>query len=161
MKNIVYHGLPCTQPMLVLHHLSKLGISTVYQVRTYIVTHRSKYQLSLLLVLLSLGEHRRIPNVFISNNNQATQLNPSVIPAPDNALQQFQDCGGEVTVFNPFGKDPLELRSNLIAEREELFYQQYSTFDEIFHSAVNENDLLIKNGLLDFITISKQLVTLL
>lgn len=67
-------------------------------------------------MLLTLDEHRGIPNVLMSNNNQAAQLNPSVIPAPDDALQQFQDCGGEVTVFNSFGKDPLELRPDLIAE---------------------------------------------
>ena len=109
-------------------------------------------------MLLTLGEHRGIPNVLMSNNNQAAQLNPLVIPTPDDALQQFQDCGGEVTVFNSFGQDPLELRPDLIVEREELFYQQHPNFDEIFHSTVNGNDLLFKTGLLDFITINKQLV---
>lgn len=109
-------------------------------------------------MLLTLGEQRGIPNVLMSNNNQVAQLNPSVIPTPDDALQQFQDCGWEVTVFNSFGQDPLELRPYLIAEREELFHQRHPTFDEIFHSTVNGNDLLFKAGLLDFITISKQLV---
>ena len=80
--------------------------------------------------------------MLMSNNNQAAKLNPSDIPTPD----------GEITVFNTFGQDPLELRPDLITEREELFYQQYSTFDQIFHSTVNGNDLLFKTGLLDFIS---------
>ena len=110
------------------------------------------------MVLLTLGEHRGAPNVLMNNNNQAAQLNPSVIPTPDDALQQFQDCGGDITVFNCFGQDPLELRPDLITEREDLFCQRNPTFDEIFHSTVNGNDLLFKTGLMDFITISKQLV---
>ena len=112
----------------------------------------------MLLTLLTLGEHRGIPNVLMRNNNQAAKLNPSDIPTPDDALQQFQNYGGEITVFNTFGQDPLELRPDLITEREELFYQQHPTFDQIFHSTVNGNDLLFKSGLLDFISISKQLV---
>ena len=106
---------------------------------------------------LTLGEHRGVPNVLMSNNNQAAQLDPSIIPTPDDALQQFQDCGGDITVLNSFGHDPLELRPDLITEREDLFFQQNPTFDEIFHSAVNGNDLPFKTSLLDFITISKQL----
>lgn len=69
----------------------------------------------------------------MSNNDQVAQLNPSVIPSPDDALQQFESCGGEITVFNAFGQDPLELRPDLITEQEELFHQQHSSFAEIFH----------------------------
>ena len=69
----------------------------------------------------------------MSNNNEVAQLNPLVIPSPDHALQQFQSYGGEITVFNAFGQDPLELRPDLITEQEELFHQQHSSFAEIFH----------------------------
>ena len=94
----------------------------------------------------------------MSNNDQVAQLNPSVIPSPDDALQQFESCGGEITVFNAFGQDPLELRPDLITEREELFHRQHPSFNEIFHFTVNGNYSHFKNGLLDFIAISKQLV---
>ena len=55
-----------------------------------------------------LGECRGIPNVLMSNNNEVAQMNPLVIPSPDHALQPFQSYGGEITVFNAFGQDPLE-----------------------------------------------------
>ena len=94
----------------------------------------------------------------MSNNDQVAQLNPSVIPRPVDALQQFESCGAEITVFNAFGQDPLELRPDLITEREELFHQQHPSFAEIFHFTVNGNFSPFKTGLLDFISISKQLV---
>lgn len=107
---------------------------------------------------ITLGEHRGIPNVLMSNNNQVAPLNPSVIPSADDSLELFRSCGGEITVFNTFGQDPLELRPDLIAERKELFFQLHPNFDQIFHLTVNGNYLPFKTGLLDFITISKQLV---
>ena len=74
-----------------------------------------------MMVLLTLGEHRGVQNVLMSNKNQAAQLNPSVIPTPNDA----------------FGCDPLELRPDFITERKDLFFQQNPIFDEIFHLAVN------------------------
>ena len=110
----------------------------------------------MVLFLMTQGEHTGIPNDLMSNNHKVAQLNPSVVPTPYDALQQFQRSGGEIITFNTFGEDPLELI--LITKQEELFYQQNLNFDSIFQSAVNGNYLLLKTSLSDFITISKQLM---
>jgi len=108
-------------------------------------------------VLKCIGEHRGIPNVLMANNNKAAQLHPTVIPTPDDALQDFESGGGEITVFNSFGNDPLEQRPDLIRQREVYFYQRHPRFEDIFYSTVNSNPCPFQEGLLDFISISKQI----
>jgi len=92
----------------------------------------------------------------MSSNNQVAKVTPAAIPNPDDALQEYQNGGGEITIFNSFGRDPLEQRPDLIAEREFDFYQLHS-FEDIFYSIINTNPIPFQTGLLDFITISKQI----
>jgi len=93
----------------------------------------------------------------MSNNNQVPQVDSTMIPTPDDALLHYQSLGGEITVFNSFGEDPLKERPDLIADRERQYGQCYPNFDEIFYTTVNGNYVPFQNGLLGFITISKQL----
>jgi len=97
----------------------------------------------------------------MESNNQVARLNTTDIPNPNEALQEFQSYGGQITTFNTFGYDPLSQRPNLMREREERFYQQHPQFDEIFHSTVNGDYTLFRAGILHFIDISKQLEALL
>lgn len=70
----------------------------------------------------------------------------------------FQTQGGHVTVFSPFGRDPLENYPDLIAEREAKFNEHYTDFAPFFYTVVNGDNSLFRTGLLQFIEISKQTV---
>ena len=54
-----------------------------------------------------VGIHRGIPNELMEKNNQAAQINPQLLPSPDVAVQQYESSGSHLTLFSPFGNDPL------------------------------------------------------
>lgn len=93
----------------------------------------------------------------MDSNNQVAQLNTTDVPSPNEALQEFQNHGGHITIFNTFGHDPLGQRPDLVREREERFYQYYPQFDDIFHTTVNGDYSLFRSGILFIIDVSKQL----
>ena len=93
----------------------------------------------------------------MSRNNQAVKIDSSIIPEPSDALKSFEDHGGHITLFSPFGHDPLESHSNLYQERESKFIDQYPEFGLFFYSVVNGDYSMFRQGLLCFIVISKEL----
>lgn len=104
-----------------------------------------------------LGSHKGIPNVLTSQNNQAKAIDPSLISEADDAVQMYETHGGQITAFGDFGIDPLLQRRDLSNLREQRFFEQYPTFDNIFHTVVNNDSTLFWNGLLHFIDVSMQL----
>ena len=98
--------------------------------------------------------NKGIPNVVMQANNQTGQLPLSGIPDPEDVLQQYQNFGGQITVFSGFGTDPLEQRVDLIEQREEQFKLQFQSFNQIFQDIVNGNSACFRSGLLHFIDIS-------
>ena len=94
----------------------------------------------------------------MQRNNQTVQIDPSLLPEPVDALQLFKAHGGHITVFSPFGQDPLENHPEHFQERESKFFECYPDFGPFFHSVVNGDYSLFREGLLYFIDTSKQLV---
>jgi hypothetical protein len=92
-------------------------------------------------------------------NNQAVQIDSRILPEPAAAVQQFQEMGGRLTAFSPFGHDPLQNNPALLAQRDRRFQEQYPDFNQFFHSTVNGNNSVFRDGLLFLIDISKQLET--
>ena len=105
--------------------------------------------------IYSIGPHRGVPNVLMQRNNQAAQIDAHLIPEPIEALQLFESHGGHITVFSPFGQDPLEERPDLSSQREARFLERFPDFGPFFHSAVNNDFTLFRAGLLYFIDVSK------
>lgn len=90
-------------------------------------------------------------------NNQTVAVPPHLIKEPVEVLEDYESIGGSITVFSPFGNDPLSSRPNLISRRDEVFYELYPTFDSIFYTVVNGDFTLFREGLLLLITISNAL----
>ena len=90
-------------------------------------------------------------------NNQAVLIDQSLVPEPADAITRFSTHGGRITLFSPFGKDPLESHQELCEEREHKFLQRYPDFGPFFHTVVNGDFLLFHEGLLFFIDLSQQL----
>ena len=110
-----------------------------------------------LYAFILLGMNRRIPNVLMQTNQRTGQIPASSIPEPNEAFLEYERQGGQITVFNGFGKDPLEQRPDLIQQREEHFKLQFPSFERIFHDTVNGNSARFHAGLLHFINISMTL----
>ena len=107
------------------------------------------------LFYLCEGPRRGIPNTLMERNNQAVHIDPHQLPSPDVAVQMFEANGGHLTIFSPFGNDPLKDHMRLAAEREEKFHEQYPEFQPFFSTVVNGDNSLFRSGLLYFIQLSK------
>ena len=94
-------------------------------------------------------------------NNRIARIDPSLLPSSDDAVQLYEQFGGNITQFSAFGQDPLNSRSDLVQQRETEFYQRYPQFGPFFHKLVNGDACLFREGLLYFIHISTHLVSLI
>ena len=94
---------------------------------------------------------------MMAQNNQSKQIDSSLVPTVDEAGRLYEANGGHLTLFNEFGRDPLTGNEQLITIRMERFYEQWPSFDNIFHGIVNNNITMFRDGLLCFIDISMQL----
>ena len=106
---------------------------------------------------MCIGLGKAVPNLLMRQNNQAKAIEMSLIPDSDDAVRMYESHGGHITLFSDFGKDSLSERRDLINLREEMFLKRYLRFDEIFHTAVNNDGTLFHDGLMYFIDISMQL----
>ena len=93
------------------------------------------------------------------NNNQAAQIDSRLIPQVESAVREFETNGGQLTVFSSFGEDPLQGSPTLAAQREAEFYRHHPDFQEFFHTVVNGDYFLFREGILCFIDISTRLST--
>ena len=95
------------------------------------------------------------------SNNHAKPVDGSVLPQEDVALRQFEDLGGRITTFSPFGEDPLRHSVQLANQRETEFKEHYPDFSCFFHRIVNGDNSLFREGLLFLIGVSKHLESLI
>ena len=97
----------------------------------------------------------------MDDNNQAKHIGVSQITETNVAVRQFEDLGGRLTTFSSFGEDPLKGNAHLLDERVARFQQRYPNFNNFFHSVVNGNYSLFRDGVLFLISISRQLQRLI
>ena len=90
-------------------------------------------------------------------NNQVIPVDPALVPLPNDAVMEFEAHGGHLTLFSSFGHDPLYERDDLVKLREEEFHTHYSDFNRFFHTIVNNDISLFRDGLLFLICVSKRL----
>ena len=95
----------------------------------------------------------------MERNCQAVRIDSRHLPTPQEAVQMFEAHGRHLTLFSPFGQDPLAGNSQLIAEREDKFREKYPDFTTFFSTVVNGDNSLFRSGLLYFIQLSRQFET--
>ena len=98
-----------------------------------------------------------MPNDLMRKNDRAVRVEPRLVPEPRDAVQEFESLGGHLTLFSPFGEDPLKDRVDLISQRDAEYFAQYPDFGPIFHSLVNGDCNLFRSSLLLLIQVSKRL----
>ncbi len=93
----------------------------------------------------------------MGSNNQAKPIDATLIAPSDEATAQFESHGGHLTVFSPFGEDPLRDNAQLLAQREAKFQERYPDFGPFFYTLVNGYCSLFRDGVLFLIDVSKRL----
>ena len=69
-------------------------------------------RLNLVLPLIT-GCNKGMPNRLTRRNDQAVRIDPSLVPEADEAIRQITLQRGNITMFRPFGNDPLEMHREL------------------------------------------------
>ncbi len=98
-----------------------------------------------------------VPNRRARENIQTRRVSSSVVPTADVAVQRFSAMGGKLTIFSPFGSDPLADHPALAAQREVEFSSSVPPFSAVFHAIVNGNDRLFREGVRRFIYLTDRL----
>ena len=99
---------------------------------------------------------RGIPNKIMMKNNYTSEVDPTLLLSPEQAVKEYENAGGNLTMFSQFGVDPLQHYPTLIKQREMELLSHYN-FDTIFQNIVNGNQQPFMDGLLCFINISARL----
>ena len=99
---------------------------------------------------------RGIPKELMKKNNHAANINPVLLPSPEEAAHEYISAGGRLTVVSQFGDDPLKGFPDIMQKRETELVRLYS-YEQIFYNIVNGNQQPFIDGLLHFIKISEQL----
>ncbi|XP_065894563.1 uncharacterized protein [Dysidea avara] len=103
------------------------------------------------------GRRSRVPFRAMIERNCAVQIDPTLLPDGDSAVNNFESYGGQLTIFSPFGEDPLRDHPALVTQREAEFHRHHPIFSDFFHTVVNGDFSLFREGILSFIDISKNL----
>lgn len=98
-----------------------------------------------------------VPNRRSRVKDFTRKLATSDVPPAEEAVQQFSSMGGQLTIFSPFGRDPLEDAPALVAQRDVQFSTSTPPFSTIFHAIANGNDGPFRSGLQTFINLTERL----
>ena len=84
-----------------------------------------------------------------------TPVMSGVLPVGSLARFQYEAQGGSISQFGEFGVDPLRNREDLVCRRDGLFAEQSHSFSAMFSNVVSGNGNYFKDGILNFISITK------
>ena len=157
MKNFAFHGLPLEFLMWELGSPFKHGMIILFPVSVYQYTQETS--LPVIQIFIITGPHQGIPNVLMQENNRVAQVDPSRLPSAMAAVEMYEAHDRRLTLFSPYGHDPLADDATAMAQREEKFHERFPDFAPFFYSIVNGNHSMFREGLLHFIQISKQCQT--
>ena len=102
---------------------------------------------------------RGVPIHGMLRNDHAVQVDFSILPEVQLAVQEFESNEGQLTYFSVFGEDPLCNNPALVTQREVEFHRQFPDMTEFFHTVVNGDYLPFREGILSLIRISEHLCT--
>lgn len=54
------------------------------------------------------GHNRGVPDELMRRNNRTAQVPASVLPTSEEAVDAYQQTGGQLTLFPKFESDPLD-----------------------------------------------------
>ena len=77
----------------------------------------------LIRIFIITGPHQGIPNVLMQDNNQVAQVDPSRLPSGMVAVEMYEAHDRHLTLFSPYGHDPLADDATAMAQREEKFHE--------------------------------------
>ena len=103
------------------------------------------------------GCQRGVPRMRMHGNNHAKAVDQRLLPSTTEAVQRYQQQGGQLTDPWQVGKDPLEGNAYKYGVRQEAFLEKYSSFQSIFSKLVNGDQTTFKQALKFYIDITHRI----
>ena len=94
---------------------------------------------------------------MISHSKVMTLNDMALVPSENEAVRLFKDDGGNLTIWSPFGEDPIRHSPVLLARREEEFNLHFPDISVIFHKLVNGDFENFKKAIQLFISVTESL----
>ena len=107
---------------------------------------------------MCIGFRGGIPDQLMQSCNHAAKIYIAQVPPPDEAVKQFKQDGGYLTLFNQFGSDPLANSPQLQHQRQDDFNKYIPDFSIVFHKLVNGDPQMFRCGLKQYIHITEILM---
>ena len=98
-----------------------------------------------------------IPEQVMRINNKAAAIHANQIPRPQEAIDNYRSNGGSITDPELDIEDPLNGDPGKSDIRFQCFTRRFPSFDNIFHSIVNENPTAYVDALKFFIDLTYRL----
>ena len=86
----------------------------------------------LLFPVTKHGCQRGVPRIRMLGNNHTKAVDQRLLPSTTDAVQRYQQQGGQLTDPWQVGKDPLEGNAYKYGIRQEAFFGKISLFSEYF-----------------------------
>lgn len=90
-------------------------------------------------------------------NNCAKPIHQGVLPSVEDAVQHYEQQGGQLRDPYQVGSDPLEGNAYKYGVRQEAFVDKYSSFQDIFAKLVNGDSTTFKDALKCYIDITHRI----
>lgn len=117
--------------------------------------HENKQALLLKVICFSFKLGKGIPNERMQANNKACLLpTQNLLPSKEQAVALYESEGGNITLPELFGVDPIYENPRLKKLRFDSFVAAYPNFSAIFHGIVNGESNLFKEGLQHFVSLT-------
>ncbi len=94
----------------------------------------------------------------MGSNNHVAPIDEAQIPLEEEAVRLFEEDGGTLTLWSPFGVDPLAHSSTLIAQREAEFHRNIPDISVAFHKLVNGDTSIFCRAIQSFVHITESLM---
>lgn len=88
------------------------------------------------------------------NNSQVVRINPHIVPTVEEAINLYENAGGNLTRECCFGIDPLMGNDDKIRRREHKFTSDNPSCEVIFNSLIAGDGTLFENSIHSFINIT-------
>ena len=96
------------------------------------------------------GNRGGIPNVLARTSSQVAHIRPMHIPTVDEAVQNHESSGGQLTREATYGTDPIAGYEGLQALRERDFALVFPSMDAVFQDILHANGDLFRQAILHF-----------
>ena len=146
--NVAYHGLSVFVEAWNCHPIA--GLCILFEYNRSVLIFYSWYPIG-----------GGTPSSKATERLGTTRSPPGVLPTGAMAKQQYEAQGGNITPFGEFGADPLRNRQDLVNRRDGLFAEQNPPFSILFSDVISGNGNHFRDGILNFITITRLLEQLL